>query len=309
MKFATFAYCFRFIDYLILKNIYIFEKFCHLLYAVSVFRVIRSFLLCGICLVGILANVEGAHIVRKGDTFYSIARANGVSVQSLMSANGISDASKLPVGKRLTIPSKVSQASVSKKVNVSLKATSSPRRSASKSKTVIIDPGHGGRDKGAIWGGVRESDLNLKTAFKVKSYLQRAGYKVVMTRESDRYVSLSQRAAIANRYRNAVFVSIHYNAVRQTWVHGGETFHAGTSASRYLASSLQRNLVSKCSVKNRGIRYGKFSVIHNTNCPAALIECGFMSNSRERSRCNTSSFQDAAARAIVAGIERWDRSY
>ncbi len=272
----------------------------------SVFRVIRSFLLCGICLVAVLAESQGAHTVRKGDTLYSIARANGVTVQKLMSANGIKDASKLPIGKRLSIPSKASSTRVSQ---VSLKASTVTRSSGSKSKTIIIDPGHGGRDKGAVWGGVRESDLNLKTAFKLEYYLKRAGYKVVLTRRSDRYVSLSRRGAIANRYRNAVFISIHYNATPETYVHGGETFHGGSKAGRYLASSLQRYLVSHCRVKNRGVRYGRFSVLHNTNCPAALVECGFISNSRERARCNTSSFQDAAARAIFAGIQRWDRSY
>lgn len=253
-----------------------------------------------------VAECYGAHTVRKGDTLYSIAKANGVTVQKLMSANKNVEANNLQIGKRLVIPSATT---AKKTTKVSLKTSTISRASGSRSKTVIIDPGHGGRDKGAIWGGVRESDLNLKTALKLEYYLKRAGYKVVMTRRSDRYVSLSGRGAIANRYRNAVFVSIHYNATRQTYVHGGETFHGGSKQSRYLASSLQRYLVSNCKLKNRGARYARFSVLHNTNCPAALIECGFISNSRERARCNTSSFQDAAARAILSGIERWDRVY
>ncbi|MFC0018159.1 N-acetylmuramoyl-L-alanine amidase [Roseibacillus persicicus] len=274
----------------------------------SVFSVIRSFLLCGICLVAVLANANGAHIVKKGETLYSIATANKVSVQRLMSENGITKPTSLQIGRRLTIPGTSSK---KKTASISLKTSTVTRSSSSvtKSKTVIIDPGHGGRDKGAVWGGVRESDLNLKTAFKLEYYLKRAGYKVVMTRRSDRYVSLMSRAAIANRYRNAVFVSIHYNATRETWVHGGETFHGGSSTSRYLASSLQRNLVSHCKVRNRGARYAGFTVLHNTKCPAALVECGFISNAKERARCNTSSFQDAAARSILAGIERWDRAY
>lgn len=276
----------------------------------SVFSVIRSFILCGICLVAVMAESQGAHTVRKGDTLYSIAKANGVTVQKLMTVNKIKNANNLQIGKRLTIPSNSSTKASSKKpVSVALKSSSVSRTSVSKSKTVIIDPGHGGRDKGAVWGGVRESDLNLKTAFKLEYYLKKAGYKVVMTRRSDRYVSLKGRGAIANRYSNAVFVSIHYNATRETYVHGGETFHGGSTKSRYLASSLQRYLVGNCKLKNRGTRYARFSVLHNTNCPAALIECGFISNSRERARCNTSSFQDAAARAICSGIERWDRSY
>ena len=289
------------------------------------FSIIRPFLLCGLCLVAVLSTLEGAYTVAKGDTLYSIARSSGVTVQKLMAVNGIQDPSKLQVGKRLTIPSKAATTSPAKSsppaakssppkakakaVNVSLKASTVSRPRLSRSKTVIVDPGHGGRDKGAVWGGVRESDLNLKTAFKLEYYLKRAGYRVVLTRRSDRYVSLTRRASIANQYRNAVFVSIHYNATRETWVHGGETFYSGSKSGRYLASSMQRYLVSNCKVKNRGARRAGFSVLRNTKCPAALIECGFLSNSRERSRCNTSSFQDAAARAILSGIERWDRSY
>ena len=231
-------------------------------------------------------------------------------VQKLMSHNGIKDASKLFIGKRLAIPSKSSSTARAKKTSsVSLKTATVSRASCSRSKTVVIDPGHGGRDSGAVWGGVRECDLNLKTAFKLEYYLKRAGYKVVMTRRSDRSVSLGSRAAIANRYSNAVFVSIHYNASNVAYVNGGETFHGGGRSSCYLSSSLQSNLVSRCKVKNRGSRYRRFSVLRNTKCPAALIECGFISNSRERGRCNSSSFQDNAARAIFAGIERWDRKY
>ncbi len=251
-------------------------------------------------------SLHAAHIVQKGETLYAIAKKNSVTVAQLKSANGIKDETKLQIGKRLTIPRKSS----SRAKKVSLRATTVSRPSASKkNKVIIIDPGHGGRDKGAVWGGVRESDLNLKTAQKLEWYLKREGYKTVMTRRSDRYVSLQGRAAIANKYRNALFISIHYNATRHTSVTGGETFHGGSQRGRYLASSVQRYLVKNCKVKNRGPRYGSFTVLHNTSCPAALVECGFISNSWERSRCKTSSFQDAAARAILTGIKRYDRRY
>ncbi|MEM9081583.1 MAG: N-acetylmuramoyl-L-alanine amidase [Verrucomicrobiota bacterium] len=258
------------------------------------------------CLFAVLGTVSGAHIVKKGDTLYSIARANGVTVKNLMAVNGIKDPTKVAIGKRLTIPKK--GGATAKKVG--LKTTTSVRRApASRSLTVILDPGHGGRDRGANYGGVRESDLNLKTAQKAAWYLKRAGYRVVMTRQSDRYVSLSGRAAIANRYRNAIFVSIHYNASRASSARGGETFYAGSKRGKYLAAGIQRGLVGNCRLKNRGVRYGRFTVLHQTNCPAVLVECGFISNSYERSRCKTSSFQDAAARAILSGVQRYDRVY
>ncbi len=80
-------------------------------------------------------------------------------------------------------------------------------------KTVVIDPGHGGRDNGAKWGGIAEKDLNLDVARRVEALLKERGIPVVMTRRSDAYVSLDSRAAVANRYKNSLFVSIHFNAV------------------------------------------------------------------------------------------------
>ena len=157
-------------------------------------------------------------------------------------------------------------------------------------------------------GGVRESDLNLRVAFRVESSLKAEGYPVSMTRRSDNFVSLSSRAAIANRYRNAIFVSIHFNATKYTGVRGAETFYVGKRGS-YLAKSIQSELVKNLKVRNRGIHYQQYSVLRQTNCPAVLVECGFISNSYERSRCKTSSYQAAAARAIVSGIKRYDRAY
>lgn len=273
----------------------------------SRFHLLRSTLIRLFCLLAVVGSAEG-YEVKRGDTLYSIARTHGVSVNKLMSQNGIRDAKSMQVGRVLTIPGKT-KSSQSTKSSVSLKASNPVSRGSSKSLTVILDPGHGGRDRGAVWGGVRESDLNLKTAFKAKANLESAGYRVVMTRTSDSYVSLSRRAAIANSYRNAIFVSIHYNATRETWVGGAETFYAGSKRSRYLATSIQRNLASRCQVRNRGTHFRKFTVLRQTHCPAILVECGFISNSRERSRCNTSAFQSNAARAISDGIKRYDRSY
>lgn len=262
-----------------------------------------------VCFLTVFGSVAAAYEVKRGDTLYSIAQTHGVPVKTLMSQNGIKDARSMQIGRHLTIPGKATARKAGAK-SVSLKATRSTSSSrSSKSLTVILDPGHGGRDRGAVWGGVRESSLNLKTAFKAKANLESAGYNVVMTRTSDSYVSLSRRAAIANRYRNAVFVSIHYNATRETWVGGAETFYAGSKRSRYLASSIQGKLAARCQVRNRGTHFRNYAVLRKTKCPAILVECGFISNSRERSRCNTSTFQSNAARAISDGIQRYDSSY
>jgi len=167
---------------------------------------------------------------------------------------------------------------------------------------VVIDAGHGGRDEGAKWGGVRESDLNLKVAKKVEALLKAKGIPVTMTRTSDKYVSLSQRAAIANKYTDVIFISIHFNAHRLTSVKGVETFYA-SAKGKPIAIGIQRKVVGLVKTRNRYIKRGiNYAVLNKTKCPAVLVECGFISNASERRRCNTSWYQSLAARGIVEGI-------
>ena len=167
---------------------------------------------------------------------------------------------------------------------------------------VVIDAGHGGKDKGAIWGGVRESDLNLKVARKVETLLKAHGIPVTMTRRSDQWIALSRRAQISNGKRNAMFVSIHFNATTHTYVRGVETYYASTSGKK-LADSIQSKMIEKLQLKNRKTRLGKqYAVLNKTTCPAVLVECGYISNYSERIRCNRSWYQSLAASAIVDGI-------
>lgn len=172
---------------------------------------------------------------------------------------------------------------------------------AARFSTVIIDPGHGGRDKGAYWGGVRESTLNLKVANRLEALLKKRGIRTVMTRRSDVFVSLQSRADIANRYRSAVFVSIHFNASTNTSIKGAETFYWGTTG-RMIAGAIQRRLPARVQTRNRGARRHGYTVLTKTRCPAVLVECGFISNSRERMRCSTQWYQQTAARAIYDGL-------
>lgn len=170
---------------------------------------------------------------------------------------------------------------------------------------VVIDPGHGGKDKGAIWGGVRESDLNLKVAKKVENLLRAHGIPVTMTRRSDQFISLTRRAQLSNHYRNSIYVSIHFNASTHTYVRGVETYYASANGKK-LAQSIQSSMVEKLRLKDRKIRLGKqYAVLNKTNSTAVLVECGYISNSYERKRCNSSWYQSLAASAIVDGILRY----
>lgn len=172
---------------------------------------------------------------------------------------------------------------------------------AARFSTVIIDPGHGGKDKGAYWGGVRESTLNLKVANELEVLLKRRGIRTVMTRRSDVFVSLPRRAQIANQYRSAVFVSIHFNASTNTSIKGAETYYWGETG-RVIAGAIQRRLPARCQVRNRGVHRRGFTVLVQTRCPAVLVECGFISNPSERSRCSTRWYQQTAARAIYDAL-------
>jgi len=167
---------------------------------------------------------------------------------------------------------------------------------------VIIDPGHGGKDKGTHRGSVYEKTLALKVALKVEAQLKAKGIPVIMTRRTDKFVTLTGRAAIANRYSNAVFVSIHFNGHTNHRYHGVETYYFGTQGQK-LAAHIHLRLLSNLKIRNRDTRQRKdLAVLRLTNCPAVLVECAYLSNTYERRRAQRDSYQDACAKAIVDGI-------
>src|SRR5690606_10313069 len=167
--------------------------------------------------------------------------------------------------------------------------------------TVVIDPGHGGKDKGAFWGGVRESHLALQVAQRTEALLKKRGMRTVMTRRSDVFVSLPSRVAIANRQRHSVFVSIHFNACPDPRFRGVETFYWG-AAGRSFAAQIQKRLAQRTGTLNRGVKRKGFTVLVQTRMPAVLVECGFISHPSERARCRTGAYQQAVAQAICDGV-------
>ena len=173
---------------------------------------------------------------------------------------------------------------------------------------VVLDPGHGGRDNGTRWAGVREKDLNLDVAKRVERILRKKGVSTYLTRRSDYYLSLSTRASRANRYRNSVYVSIHFNAAKNRSATGIETFYLSSNGRR-LGYQIQNRMVSRLGTKNRGLKKRGFAVLRKTRGPAVLVECGFISNSWERGRCKSSSYRQKVAQAIAAGIVYYRRRY
>ena len=134
--------------------------------------------------------------------------------------------------------------------------------------TVVIDAGHGGYDRGGIPGQrVSEKDMTLDVARRLKSVLAASGYRVVMTRDSDVFVPLGTRCAIANSYRNAIFVSVHFNSATRRGASGIETyFYSRDSLS--LASAIHHYVAGGAPSENRGVRRRGYFVLRRTNMPA-----------------------------------------
>lgn len=193
---------------------------------------------------------------------------------------------------------------------------------------VVLDPGHGGDDRGAKGRrNVEEKRVVLDVARRARLHLANAGLKVFLTRETDRFIELGERSAKAGRWGGDVFVSIHLNSAQSSAPSGLETFvlatagyptTAGTVATRsdrqtysgnkfdaantILGYHLQRALVAKAGGEDRGVRRARFMVLRNAPCPAALMECGFVSNAKEESLMLQANHREGIALAIAKGV-------
>lgn len=172
---------------------------------------------------------------------------------------------------------------------------------------VCIDPGHGGRDPGAVGqGGLREKDVNLVVSQKVAKLLGKMGYEPILTRSDDAYLSLGARSKLANLHKASVFVSIHCNAAEDRDAQGAETFHFPTSVEgKTLAKLVQSELILYTAAKDRGVKQANFQVLRETAMPAILVELAFISNEDEEHKLSNPNFQDAYALAISEGIDEY----
>jgi N-acetylmuramoyl-L-alanine amidase len=172
------------------------------------------------------------------------------------------------------------------------------------SRTIVLDAGHGGFDRGGVPGQrISEKDKTLDVAQRLRRILAANGYRVIMTRDSDVFVPLPTRVAIANNYRNAVFVSVHFNCATRVGANGIETYYY-RSDSASLAASIHRNVVSNAPSENRGIRRRGFYVLRRTAIPSVLVECGFLTNPTEGRLAQTGDYRQKLAEQIARGIRR-----
>ena len=173
--------------------------------------------------------------------------------------------------------------------------------------TVVIDPGHGGRQPGAHYSGVSEKEINLAVALKLENLLTARGYQVVMTRSDDTGIGLYERAELANASGADLFVSLHSNAMANAPnFQGILTYHyPSNSSGAELAQSIQTAVCQVTGGTDRGVRSADFVVLRETDMSAALVEMGYMSSPGELARLLDASYQDKLAQGIAEGIARY----
>lgn len=177
---------------------------------------------------------------------------------------------------------------------------------------VVIDPGHGGKDNGGTSGSrgqmfVREKDVTLDTALRVRDELKRAGLRTVMMREGDYFVELDDRVAFANRQGpGAILVSIHYNATGSPAPNGAQTFfwHAN---SHGLATRIQRHVVAETGETSVGVTRRRLRLTRNPEIPCVLCECAYLTNPAELRKVVDSKFRQRIADGIAKGILEQNR--
>lgn len=188
-----------------------------------------------------------------------------------------------------------------------------------KGKVVVLDPGHGGGDPGTVGvGPTTEAENVLAIAWELKTMLEKAGAQVIMTRQTDQNPAqgtafagqqngqLAARVATANRSSGQIFISLHNDWNKNSYVEG-TSVHFYKSQDLALAEALQNSLVAQIDSIDLGVMRSNFYVLRNTNMPAALVEIGFLSNQKEAALLAQPTYRVAVARGLFAGIKEYFR--
>ena len=195
------------------------------------------------------------------------------------------------------------------------------------SKTIFLDPGHGGRDSGAYYYNVAEKDLNMQVYRKLRKKLEELGYKVLTSRDSDIDVDfITERSRMVNKTNSDIFISIHFNATGsayskssgiQTYSYSDEPDYPSKinpywhnhpdrmSESKRLAATIHSSLLAETGAKDAGLLESSFAVLRETAKPAVLLELGYMDNFAENQQIRDSHYQDKLVAGIVKGIQKY----
>jgi len=175
---------------------------------------------------------------------------------------------------------------------------------------IFIDPGHGGEDAGAKWWGYREKDINLNVSLFLWHALKTGGYEVMLSRTRDETVSLASRTRMANDWNSDAFVSIHCDAF-DSQVPAGQTVHVyeHTTVSGELGHSIVNAFMKRFpDHRQRGLRRSDFFVLRETNMPAVLVECEFLSNPKMARWLASIQSQCELAETICEGINNYQQA-
>ena len=201
-------------------------------------------------------------------------------------------------------------------------------------RTIVLDPGHGGKDRGAEGPGHSvEKEVTLDICRRVRNLLIEAGRSVHLTRDDDRFIALAERSRIARGVGADLFISVHFNSSENTNAVGIEVyaltaakFHSTSDngqgkplletysgnhfdpSNAYLAKQVHHHLLTSTRAMDRGLRRARFAVLREAPCPATLLECGFLSNSGEEDRILSPSYRQQLAEGITAGIREYMRA-
>ena len=185
---------------------------------------------------------------------------------------------------------------------------------------VIIDPGHGGEDSGAVANSILEKDINLDISLRVRDMLRASGITVKMTRDSDLSIydtsagtirekkvsDLKNRVEIANSSKNNILVSIHQNKFEDSKYSGAQMFYStNNEKSKILAESIRQSVTGLIQQDNkRELKKGDSSIylLNNSTVPSVIVECGFLSNAEEAKKLSDEEYKNKMAFAIYCGI-------
>ena len=184
--------------------------------------------------------------------------------------------------------------------------TIAKRKSKSlKGKVIIIDPGHGGSDPGAVTKNKDyEKNYTLDISKRIKKHLERQGAKAILLRKNDTNPSLYQRVIRTNRLNGDFLISVHVNSFINEKAKGTETYYYKKSEKR-AAQKIQQQLVKHLKLRNNGIKFAKMYVLKNTKIPGVLIEPCFMTNPYEYQKLKTVAFRENIAKGTVAGLNEY----
>lgn len=178
-------------------------------------------------------------------------------------------------------------------------------------RNIIIDAGHGGGDPGAIGNsGIYEKEINLNIALKLQNLIEQSGSTVIMTRVEDEMLGGSKQKDMAIRKKlreensGDIFISIHLNSFPQESCKGAQTFYANNEESKILAEKIQKNMVKYLDEDNSRIakKLTDVYLLKNVNIPSVIVECGFLSNSKEEKLLSDKEYQSKVAFSIYSGI-------